>query len=186
MNDVVTQNQVKSSIQRTIRAKILQTYPRLEYVINDLIPKKITMFVAKCHNHIQIAVIDNEPLFFQHRNGPWIPTLRVLHRYPTMMPMMRVDYGAVKFVLRGSNVMCPGITSPNGFIEPNVSSGSVVQILAEGKQHACGIGILTIDSNDIPAINKGVCIETLHTLGDGLWETVTLGLTSNEVKDKEA
>jgi malignant T-cell-amplified sequence len=43
-----------------------------------------------------------------------------------MMPIMQVDFGAIKFVLKGSNVMCPGITSPGGFIEKNIMSGSVV------------------------------------------------------------
>lgn len=44
---------------------------------------------------------------------------------PSMMPKMQVDRGAVRFVLRGSNVMCPGLTSPGGRME-EVSANSVV------------------------------------------------------------
>jgi len=29
-----------------------------------------------------------------------------------MLPHMQVDKGAIKFILSGANVMCPGITSP--------------------------------------------------------------------------
>jgi len=29
-----------------------------------------------------------------------------------MMPHMQVDKGAIKFILSGANVMCPGLTSP--------------------------------------------------------------------------
>ena len=32
--------------------------------------------------HVQIAVINNVPMFFQERDGPWFPTLRILHQYP--------------------------------------------------------------------------------------------------------
>jgi predicted RNA-binding protein (TIGR00451 family) len=31
---------------------------------------------------------------------------------PFMMPHMQVDKGAIKFILSGANVMCPGLTSP--------------------------------------------------------------------------
>jgi len=29
-----------------------------------------------------------------------------------MLPPMQVDKGAIKFILSGANVMCPGLTSP--------------------------------------------------------------------------
>ena len=31
-----------------------------------------------------------------------------------MLPEMRVDAGAIKFVLRGADIMCPGLTSAGG------------------------------------------------------------------------
>eukprot|EP00453_Perkinsus_chesapeaki_P002935 CAMPEP_0185919702 /NCGR_PEP_ID=MMETSP0924C-20121207/7159_1 /TAXON_ID=321610 /ORGANISM="Perkinsus chesapeaki, Strain ATCC PRA-65" /LENGTH=32 /DNA_ID= /DNA_START= /DNA_END= /DNA_ORIENTATION= len=31
-----------------------------------------------------------------------------------MMPLVRVDRGAIKFVLKGANIMTPGLTSPGG------------------------------------------------------------------------
>jgi malignant T-cell-amplified sequence len=31
-----------------------------------------------------------------------------------MMAKMQVDKGAIRFVLGGANVMCPGFTSPGG------------------------------------------------------------------------
>ena len=31
---------------------------------------------------------------------------------PFMLPQMQVDKGAIKFVLSGANIMCPGLTSP--------------------------------------------------------------------------
>jgi len=31
---------------------------------------------------------------------------------PFLLPHMQVDKGAIKFILSGANVMCPGLTSP--------------------------------------------------------------------------
>lgn len=33
---------------------------------------------------------------------------------PDFMPRMQVDTGAIRFVLRGANIMCAGLTSPGG------------------------------------------------------------------------
>ena len=62
------------------------------------------------------------PLFFAERDGPWYPTLRLLHQYPNMMNKLRVDKGALKFVMSGANIMCPGLTSPGATIHNEVRS----------------------------------------------------------------
>lgn len=63
-------------------------------------------------DHVQLVIVHGEPLFFSQRDSPWLPTLRLLHRYPAMMARVQSDTGAVKFVLQGANIMCPGLTSP--------------------------------------------------------------------------
>lgn len=35
--------------------------------------------------HVQIVITNGQPLFFAQRDGPWFPTLRLLHQYPEMM-----------------------------------------------------------------------------------------------------
>ena len=44
----------------------------------------------------------------RHHNEAWIPTLRLLHQYPFLLTPQMVDKGAIKFVLSGANIMCPG------------------------------------------------------------------------------
>eukprot|EP00928_Gymnodinium_smaydae_P074685 TRINITY_DN57710_c0_g1_i1.p1 TRINITY_DN57710_c0_g1~~TRINITY_DN57710_c0_g1_i1.p1 ORF type:complete len:270 (-),score=76.76 TRINITY_DN57710_c0_g1_i1:50-811(-) len=168
-DDVSGQNQVKSSVQRTIKTKILEQYPRLENVIKDIWSKDANMVVAKCKDYITMVVVDKVPLFWQQRDGPWLPTLRLVHKYPSMMPIVRVDKGAIKFVLRGAAIMCPGLTSPGGRME-DCEEGACVQVTAEGTEHACAVGVLTMSTDDIKKVNKGVCIENIHFLGDGLWK----------------
>ena len=44
-------------------------------------------------DHVQVLVLNNIPVFFAERDGPWFPTLRLLHQYPDMMVKLRVDAG---------------------------------------------------------------------------------------------
>jgi len=161
--------QLKSSVQKGIRRTILETYPTIEQEhLDAFMPKKDTYRVVKCHEHLEILNAVGTLLFFKHRDGPWIPTLRLLHEYPYMLVPQRVDKGAIKFVLSGANIMCPGLTHPNAKMTP-AEKGAVVAIFAEGKEHPLAIGSTSMSTADIASKNKGIGVETYHYLNDGLW-----------------
>lgn len=170
-------SQLKASVQRGIRAKIVEDYPWLTEtgVIDVLLPKKQDMVLVKLPEHVQLLVLDRTPLFFSMRDGPWFPTLRLLHQYPDMMPKLRVDTGAIKFVLSGANIMCPGLTSPGATIHTEVEEGAAVAIYGEGKEHAMAVGITTMSTAQMRELNKGIGVNNLHSLLDGLWKNPTLG-----------
>jgi predicted RNA-binding protein (TIGR00451 family) len=86
---------------------------------------------------LNLVVVNGSVLFFNVRDGPYFPTLRVLHKCasslrsvlrcaahaaadPDMMPRLRVDKGAVRFVFAGANIMCPGLTSSGAIIHDEV------------------------------------------------------------------
>lgn len=168
--DISGQNQVKASVQRRIRQSIADEYPSLEPLLDDLLPKKSPMIVVKCQNHLNLVVVNNVPLFFNIRDGPYMPTLRLLHQYPEIMKKFQVDRGAIKFVLSGANIMCPGLTSPGGVLDDEVEEETPVAIMAEGKQHALAIGFTKMSAKDIRTINKGIGVDNMHYLNDGLWK----------------
>ena len=87
--------------------------------------------------------------------------MRLLHRYPIMMDKMQCDKGAIKHIFSGSNVMAPGLTSEGGIIHPDLDVGAPVAITAEGKEHAMGIGFLSMGSSAIGAKGKGEAIEVI-------------------------
>ena len=153
--NIKTQSKVKSSEQRGIRAAILDQYPALETHIEDLLPKKGDTIVCKCKDYIQIILDpEGEFMFFQCRNGPFIPTLRLLHKYPDILPKFQVDRGAIRFVLGGSNVMCPGFTHDDGDLPADLPVDAPVIIKAFGKKHAMAIGQVKMSKGDILEKNK--------------------------------
>ena len=86
-------SQLKSSVQKGIKKTILDTYPSLDRDhLDELMPKKDTYRVVKCHDHLELLTnAAGTLLFFKSRDGPWIPTLRLLHEYPYMLVPQRVD-----------------------------------------------------------------------------------------------
>ncbi|CAM8914709.1 unnamed protein product [Rhodiola kirilowii] len=165
--EISSQNQVKASVQRKIRNSIAEEVsltPGLEPVLDDLLPKKSPLIVVKCQNHLNVVLVNSVPLFFNIRDGPYMPTLRLLHQCK----------GGNKICLSGANIMCPGLTSPGGHLEDEVGAESPVAIMAEGKQHALAIGFTKLSAKDIKAINKGIAIDNMHYLNDGLWKTERL------------
>mmetsp|Transcript_16439 Transcript_16439/g.28666 ORF Transcript_16439/g.28666 Transcript_16439/m.28666 type:complete len:207 (-) Transcript_16439:171-791(-) len=194
-SQISTSTQVKTSVQRAIKSDILAANPKItEEQLDALIPKKPPLVQYKVGPHMMLycrkvehedASPTDEPVFFQHRDGPILPTLRLVHKYPMVQfTSVMVDKGAIPFILGGANVMAPGLTKPDGqsymppdgeeqdeqgFDKPGLSKGDGVVIRAEGKEHAIAIGVMTMSSAEVREKNKGIAIELAHFLGDGLF-----------------
>lgn len=96
---------------------------------------------------------------------------------PYIVPKVQVDRGAIRFLLAGAHMMCPGLTSAGGYLPPAeeaIATESLVAIHAEGKEHAVGVGITKMSTEDMKKINKGVGVETATYLGDDLWALQSL------------
>ena len=92
--------QTAASRPRRQTAALTRRYPALEPHIEDLLPKKGDTIVCKCKDYIQIILDpEGEFMFFQCRNGPFIPTLRLLHKCVAAF-VLRVR-------LRATNLTCP-------------------------------------------------------------------------------
>lgn len=162
---------------KTQTASLASTYPWLEEsgVLDVLIPKKDPPLSVAKVGYVQVAIVGGEPRFFADRDGPWFPTLRVLHRYPQMMKRVRADKGAIKFVLSGANVMCPGLTSKGATLHDELGEGEPVAVMAEGvEDEAMAVGVMVLSTADVRGVNKGIAVELTHYLNDGLWKTQRL------------
>ncbi|TFJ84405.1 hypothetical protein NSK_004390 [Nannochloropsis salina CCMP1776] len=139
--------------------------------MEDIFPKKANVVVVKCPGHVQVVVLNKEPLFFSLRDGHYFPTLRLLHHYPGFMREVQVDKGAIRFILGGAHIMCPGLTSKGGDMEEDLPAEQPVAIRAEGKEMVLALGLTKMSAAEIRGQNKGIAIELVHFLNDGLWRT---------------
>lgn len=187
-DDIHSRSNIKSSVQRGLKTNFVNAYPDLENAIDNIIPKKSQVILIKCEDKIQLYSVDNtnnpakdggngsdsdddnnEIVLIQHFTD-LIPTLKTVHKYPELFPRVQVDRGAIKFVMSGANIMCPGLTSKGGKLpEEDLPVDTIVTVYAEGKENALAIGKLAMSVDDIKKKNKGIGIELLHYLGDGLW-----------------
>ncbi|SPQ23901.1 58f77c39-b9a0-4438-9781-07c961491625 [Thermothielavioides terrestris] len=101
---------LKSSVQRSIRQSVLATYPLLTPVIDEVLPKKASLEQVKLPDRVSLYVVDGrQPVFYQQDgSGPLLPHLRLVHRFPQCFPTVRIDRGAIRFVLSGATLMAPG------------------------------------------------------------------------------
>lgn len=194
-------SKLKSSVQRSLRQSLLTTYPLLNPYIEEVLPKKASLAQMKLPDRASLYVLDDEPIFYQTDNGaPLLPHLKLVHRFPKAFPTIRIDRGAIRFVLSGATLMAPGLTSKGGRLpKPREVGGGEggaegevegegegvdeeghwsrelekdepVVIMAEGKEHACAVGLLVAGTKEVRDKGKGPVVEEAHFLGDGLWK----------------
>ncbi|KAJ4323054.1 translation machinery-associated protein 20 [Neodidymelliopsis sp. IMI 364377] len=177
-------SKVKSSAQRAIRSKVLEEYPKLEPYIEDILPKKEQLDLVKLPDRVSLYTLNSTPLFFQHMDDALLPHLTLVHKYPTAFHRLRIDRGAIRFVLSGAALMAPGMTSPGGRLpskelsaedqerygSEDLEAGTVVVIESEGKDTACMVGVLKMGTAEMREKKKGQACEAGHYLGDGLWQ----------------
>ncbi|KAF5856566.1 translation machinery-associated protein 20, partial [Aspergillus alliaceus] len=165
-----TRSKVKSSVQRGLRQRFVEAYPGFEPYIDEILPKKAQLDAIKLPEKCTLYSIESTPLFYQPQDGPPIPHLKLLHAYPTALPTVQIDRGAIRFVLSGATLMAPGLTSPGGRLpekENALEAGQVVAVMAEGKETACLVGTLKVGTEEMKAKGKGVVMDEGHYLGDG-------------------
>jgi PUA domain protein len=85
------------------------------------------------------------------------------------MPKWQVDEGAVRHILSGADVMAPGLTSAGGRME-DCEADTPIALMAENKLTALAIGVTKLSAEDVRTQNKGMAVEVVHFIGDGLFK----------------
>lgn len=168
--DVGNQVQLTKSDLKDMKKGLTKSFPSLEPYMDDIVPKKADLYGMrlKSNDKAELYIYEGNIICFK-KGKEFIPTLWLLHQYPFILPKYQVDKGAIRFVLSGANIMCPGLTSPGGKMD-DVDVGSLVAIHAEGKTHAIAIGITTMSTQEIKTINKDIGVNNVHYVGDDLWK----------------
>lgn len=149
---------------KKLKETILKLYPSIPLEFNT-----IEKVVEK--NMPEIIVVDKIPSFFIYKEKYYpLLTLLLSKGVEWVSSIVVVDMGAVKPLLRGADVMAPGIKSVKGSFSP----GDPVVVIEEKYGKPFVVGEALVQSIDLveKKITRGKVIENIHRIGDKLWEFV--------------
>lgn len=110
-------------------------------------------------------LVDGEPYIIIIDNKPY-PTLKaILANDDLENKTVVVDMGAVRFVTNGADIMSPGIVDADG----DIVKGDVVVIVDVNNKKPLAIGESLISGPEMVESSKGKAVESLHYVGDDIW-----------------
>jgi PUA domain protein len=99
-------------------------------------------------------------------DGEPFPTLKGALELDIKTRYVVVDMGAVKFVIKGADIMSPGITDA----DPNIKEGDLVVIVEETHNKPLATGRSLISGPEMVENKEGKAVKTIHHIGDKLWD----------------
>ena len=80
-------------------------------------------------------------------------------------PRVVVDMGAVHPIVRGADVMAPGIR----LVEPSMRPGDVMAVAEESKGRVIAVGVALMSKEEVFEVRRGKALKVLHRVGDEAW-----------------
>jgi PUA domain protein len=128
-----------------------------------LIPSKAKVEILET-DLPDLILVDGEPILMILDGEPF-PTLKGVLKQPIESHIVVVDMGAVKFMANGADVMSPGIVKA----DPQIQEGDTVIIVDENHQKPLAMGKAIISGDEMVKKDKGKAVNTLHYIGDKIW-----------------
>ncbi len=129
-------------------------------VVDSFSEKKFETATA---DDLPIVIIEGKLLLFKV-GDIYFPTVKGVLELGLRKNVVKVDAGAIRFVVNGADVMCPGIVSTDS----DIQAGDPVIIVEETHNKPLAIGIAMISGAEMKA-NSGKAIKSVHYVGDKLW-----------------
>lgn len=115
-----------------------------------------------------------EPVLFDATGkGELCPTVYALWRSsgPALLPSLVVHAPVSEFVLRGADVMLPGVVFASQDELASLRKGELRAVVARGNPMPFAVGELLVDGADVERSGKkGRALRLLHVVGDELWQ----------------
>jgi len=115
----------------------------------------------------QILLLDGEMDIVIVDGIPFL-TLHGIKKYKPEKKFVTVDKGTVPFVVKGADVMAPGIINA----DYEIKKGDIVWVRNE-EGTPLAIGTALINGKEMVEESKGKAVKNIHHLGDILWVTST-------------
>jgi len=160
---IKTRHFIKKSELRPIKEDVLKHYD--QKFVDQIFPEKCRVEIIQTEAGDTLYAIDNTLKLWKSKDG-YIPVLTLLLKKQIDMKTVIVDFGAVRYVTNGADIMRPGITK----IDPSIEKGDIIQIVEETKHRALAIGKAMFDALEMESLNSGKVIKNIHTIQDSIWD----------------
>jgi PUA domain protein len=154
---------IRKTELKPLKDEILKQYD--QNFVDQIFPKKSNVEVIETEAGDTLFAINNVLKLWKSKVG-YIPVLTLLLNNQIELKTIIVDFGAVRFVTNGADIMRPGITH----IDPSIKKGDIVGIMEETKKRALAIGKALFDAPEMQNKTSGKVIKNLHTIQDSVWE----------------
>lgn len=156
---------LKSNLLTKLKQTAIKEMPMIEGIIDELFPKKTPVIVYSIEQHVKLYAVENKPVLVEIQNGEVFPMLRTAIEYPGLLPVIYVDEGAVKALLRGADLMAPGIKQiPKAF-----TAGQIVEVHLLDQDTPFMVGLAKVSSDEIKGGKTGIAVQNLTILRDALY-----------------
>ena len=119
-----------------------------------------------------LILVDRVPVGIHLDSGEgmvWFPTLRGIVTWKPDRSWAAVDHGAIPFLMNGADCMGAGIH----VADPSLEAGDMVWVRDQEHGKPLAVGQALVSGDEMVAMTKGKAIQTLHWVGDELWELET-------------
>jgi len=154
---------IRKSELNPLKDEILKQYD--QKFVDQIFPKKCNVEVIETEAGDTMFAINNVLKLWKSKEG-YIPVLTLLLSNQVDLKTIVVDFGAVRYVANGADIMRPGITK----IDPSIKKGDIVRIIEETKNRPLAVGKAMFDAPEMEAKDSGKVIKNLHTIQDSVWE----------------
>lgn len=164
----IRRHHLQKRIARSLLEEIRRLYPSFPLANVDIVEE------AVFEDDVVVYILNGKPSFFRYE-GRLVPLLTLLLDLGyEWLPQVYVDRGASKAMVRGADLMIPGIRGVKGVFQ----SGSVVVIVDEESKAPVAVGEALMDSKSLELAlstsGKGRALKNIHHVGDKLWGIANL------------
>jgi PUA domain protein len=130
------------------------------------VPRSAQVEILEPDDESKFVIVDGRFTFVSAgEGGSYIPFVGSTDAVG-LLPSLTIDEGAVKYIIKGADVMRPGISKYDDWGE----AGKLVAVREDKKGRAAAVGRTAVPSSEMAGLKKGNCVKNLHHAGDKYWD----------------
>jgi len=129
------------------------------------VPRSAQVEILEPDEESKFVIIDGRFTFVSGSEGGYLPFVGSADAVG-LFPSVTIDEGALKYIIKGADVMRPGISKYDDWGE----AGKLVVVREDKKGRAAAVGRTALASAEMAELKKGNCVKNLHHAGDKFWE----------------